>query len=209
VLELTYGDDVTLTGFVPHTADTPVGSPDTENETLPVKPYWLTPETSTDDSEPWPTLAVDEAPTVKVGDLTLTATVVEAVSAPDVPVIVTVPEPTGAVLLAVKVSVEDDVTGFGEKEAVTPDGRLVAVSVTLPLNPFSCKISKKELVVLPCPTETGEVVNKSNFGPMMVSPSFVVVVMPPETPVMVTDVTVAVAVASAVRVSTLPTLVDV
>lgn len=62
---------------------------------------------------------------------------VEAVNAPDIPVIVTVLCPAGVVLLAVKVTEDVFVVGFVKNVAVTPAGRFVAASVTLPEKPFS------------------------------------------------------------------------
>ena len=61
--------------------------------------------------------------------------VVEALNAPEAPVIVTVEVPGVAVLAAVNVSVVLPVVGFGAKEAVTPPGRPDAVNVTGALNP--------------------------------------------------------------------------
>jgi hypothetical protein len=49
---------------------------------------------------------------------------------------VTVYWPAAAALLAVKVNVLLDVTGFGEKEAVTPLGKPVTDRLTLAVNPF-------------------------------------------------------------------------
>ena len=60
---------------------------------------------------------------------------VVAVSAPDVPVTVTVLWPTIAELLAVKVSAEFPVVGLGEKVAVTPFGRPETARFTLPVKP--------------------------------------------------------------------------
>jgi hypothetical protein len=73
---------------------------------------------------------------VNVGAITFSVIGVEAVKVPDVPVIVTVVCPTGVVLLAVKVTVDVLVAGLVEKLAVTPAGRLVAVRLTLPANPY-------------------------------------------------------------------------
>ena len=67
--------------------------------------------------------------------LTVRAMVVVADNVPDVPVIVTVEDPVGAVLLAVKVSTLLPVVGFVPNEAVTPLGKPDAASVTLPVNP--------------------------------------------------------------------------
>ena len=63
--------------------------------------------------------------------------VVLAVCVPEVPVMVTVDEPTVAELLAVTViSVSPGVVGFGEKDAVTPLGSPEATRFTLPENPY-------------------------------------------------------------------------
>lgn len=68
----------------------------------------------------------------------MSAMEVDAVSAPDVPVIVTVTgPPVAAVLFAVNVNkLEPVVVGFGLNDAVTPLGRPEADRVTPPVNPF-------------------------------------------------------------------------
>jgi hypothetical protein len=63
--------------------------------------------------------------------------VVVSVTPPLTPDIVTVAAPDAAVALAVSVSVLVVEAGFGLKFAVTPAGKLVAVSVTLPVNPVA------------------------------------------------------------------------
>jgi hypothetical protein len=62
--------------------------------------------------------------------------VVEEVSEPDVPVIVTVLLPMLAPLLAVKVRIVLVATGLGKKNAVTPLGRPVTARFTSPLKPY-------------------------------------------------------------------------
>ena len=68
--------------------------------------------------------------------MTVTAMVVVCVTEPEVPVIVTeVGPPVPAVAAEVRVStLVPVVEGFGLKEAVTPAGRPLAESVTLPAN---------------------------------------------------------------------------
>jgi len=61
--------------------------------------------------------------------------VVEAVVQPEVPVMVTVAGPIVAAPLAVNVSTLLVVAGFVPNDAVTPLGRPVAASFTLPVNP--------------------------------------------------------------------------
>lgn len=62
--------------------------------------------------------------------------VVEAVRLPEVPVMVTVEDPTDTEPLAVNVMVLYPVVGFGEKDAVTPLGSPEAERVTFPENPY-------------------------------------------------------------------------
>ena len=80
-----------------------------------------------------------ETDSVKLGGttaFTVSATVVVAVSVPDVPVTVTIVGPVVAVLLAVNVSVLLPVAGLGLNAAVTPFGSADVLKVTLPLKPF-------------------------------------------------------------------------
>ena len=86
--------------------------------------------------------------------LTVTASVVELVRLPDVPVIVMVDVPRAAALLAVNVNVLVSVVGFGLNAAVTPVGKFEADKVTLPLNPFHAVTTTAVLAVDPCVTLT-------------------------------------------------------
>jgi hypothetical protein len=61
---------------------------------------------------------------------------VDAVTLPEVPVMVTVKVPAVAGLLAVSVIMLEPVVGFGAKDAVTPLGRPDAARLTLPVNPY-------------------------------------------------------------------------
>jgi hypothetical protein len=69
--------------------------------------------------------------------VTVRETLVVAVSAPEVPVMVTVDVPAVAVALALRVSTLLPVVGFVPNEAVTPLGRPDIARVTLPVNPPS------------------------------------------------------------------------
>src|ERR1700676_4596836 len=80
---------------------------------------------------------------------TIRVIVVVALRLPDTPVIVTVAVPYFAVLLAVKVSMLDEVTGFPPKDAVTPWGRPEADKATFPENPFTGVML---IVLVPLPT---------------------------------------------------------
>ena len=75
---------------------------------------------------------------------------------PLVPRIVTVAEPTVAVLEAVKLTLLVPVVEAGLKLAVTPDGKPLALRATLPVNP-PMGVTVIELVTVPpCATETLE-----------------------------------------------------
>ena len=90
-----------------------------------------------------------EGESVKLGLVTVNATVVLAVRLPDVPLMVTVDVPTVAELLAVSVNTLDPVAGLVPKEAVTPLGRPDAARVTLPLNPFAPVTVMVSVALLP------------------------------------------------------------
>ena len=77
-----------------------------------------------------------ESESVKLGAGIVRASVVVAVSEPEVPLMVIVALPTAAELLAVRVSTLLPVVGLVAKAALTPLGRPEAASVTLPANPF-------------------------------------------------------------------------
>lgn len=78
--------------------------------------------------------------------MTVSEIVVDAESAPEVPLIVMVAVPVAAVLLAVSVITLDPVAGFVANAAVTPLGRPVAASVTPLVNPPT---SLTEIVLVP------------------------------------------------------------
>jgi hypothetical protein len=96
--------------------------------------------------------------TVKSGGggcaLTTKLTVVVWLSAPLVPVIVSVDVPTGVLPLVVTVNVEFPVpvTVTGEKLAAAPVGSPLALSVTAPVNPFSAPMLVVYVVALPTVT---------------------------------------------------------
>jgi hypothetical protein len=126
---------------------------------------------------------------VKLGaGVTVREMVVVAVSAPDVPVIVTgyVPWVTPAAAVSVRVLVP--AVGFGLKVAVTPVGCPVAARVTLPVNP-PASVTVMTLVL---PASVGVIVKLAGFadseklGPAVtVTETVVVAVELPEVPVTV------------------------
>jgi hypothetical protein len=127
---------VPVVGLVPNAAVTPLGKPDATKLTLPVNPPASVTVMVSVPLLPW---AIDrvgaDAESVKPGLVTVRAMVVDAVSVPEVPVIVTADDPAVAVLLAVSVSRLVPVVGLVANAAVTPVGRPEAVRVTLPVNP--------------------------------------------------------------------------
>lgn len=119
-------------------AVTPLGRPEADKVTWPAN--WFAPFTMMVLLTEPPRLAVTlpgEDESVKLGGaVTVRATVVVAVSAPEVPVMVTIAgSPRAAVLLAVSVITVEFNVGLGAKDAVTPLGSPEAVNVTLPLKP--------------------------------------------------------------------------
>jgi hypothetical protein len=139
---------------------------------------------------------------------TVRPTVVVWVSPPEMPVMVTVTVPVAAVLLAVNVRRLVLVAGFVPNAAVTPEGSPVALSVTLPVNPFA----GVTLIVLVPPVPPWVIVplagdaDRPKFGvtgAFTVNETVVVCVKLPEMPVMVTLTVPVVAVLLAVNVSRL------
>ena len=82
----------------------------------------------------------------------MTASAVLFVNVPDVPVIVTVAVPEGAVALTERVSVLLLVAGFGANDAITPLGRPDAARVTLPVKAFAGTTVIVLVPLLPCTT---------------------------------------------------------
>src|ERR1019366_5183900 len=186
---------------------TPLGRPDAERVTLPLKPFdgvmlivlvpWL------------PCVMVKLlglADSVKLGaGVTVRLIVVVLFKLPDVPVIVTVAVPVAAVALAVKVSVLLLVAGLGLNAAVTPLGKPDAERVTLPLKPFDGVMLIVLVPWLPCVMVTafGEAERLKVFRGFAERQSTVVFVSVPDVPVIVTVTVPVAAVALAVKVSVL------
>jgi len=80
-----------------------------------------------------------EADKVKSGPETIKVTDAEFVIEPAVPVIVTVELPVGVpdAVVTVMVELPDVVIEAGEKEAVVPDGKPLALRVTGPVKPLT------------------------------------------------------------------------
>ena len=110
-------------GFGEMYAVTPFGKPETERLTNPLKPYSWVIEIGTLVAAPCPIATLPGLETTKVGAKMPRGKDAVAESLPDVPVIVTLLSPIGAVLVAESVSSVCPLAGFGEMDAVTPTGR--------------------------------------------------------------------------------------
>lgn len=132
VLEL-----VVLAGL--NDAVTPLGRPDADNATLPLKPLSGLTVIVLAPLDPCVTvrlLGEDESEKFG-GGLIANVSVVELDRLPEEPPMVTVAGPVVAVLVAVRVNVLVPVVLVGLKEAVTPEGKPDADKPTVPLKPPS------------------------------------------------------------------------
>jgi hypothetical protein len=143
-----------LAGFGLNDAVTPLGKPEADRLTLPVKPFCGVTVTVLVPLAPCVTVTLlGDAERPKFGrTVTARAIVVIWDKLPDVPVMVTVTVPVVAVLLAVSVKVLLAVAGFGLKDAVTPLGKPDADKLTLPLKPLSGVAVTALVPLVPCVT---------------------------------------------------------
>ena len=137
-----------VVGFVPQEAVTPLGRLAAARVAAPVNPPTSVTEMMLVPLLPSVTATVDgDAASVKLGGtFTVSASAVDAIRLPEVPVIVTVAGPAAAELLAVNVTRLEPLVGFVPHVAVTPLGRFVAARVTAPVN---TPASMTEIVLLP------------------------------------------------------------
>ena len=119
--------------------------------------------------------------------LTVSAMVVLAVTAPDVPVMVTVAAPTVAVALAVRVNTLVELVGLVPNVAVTPLGNPDAARVKLPVNPHAPSNDMVSVPLVPWAIDSAvaEGTSVKLAGAVMASSMVVVAVKKPEVPVMV------------------------
>jgi hypothetical protein len=213
----------TVTGSADAVAETPLGNSLTPNVTAELNPLTLV-SVSVVVTLPLSSIVNDAGDSdilnvaVPVVDgLTVSAIVVECVSAPDVPVTVMVAVPVAAAELAVSVNVlvvlplAAGVTGFALNDAVTPLGRPDADSVTALANAF-CDVMVTVLVPLaPCVTVTllGDALTLKFGVAAAVTVSAIVVVADsaPDVPLIVTVDVPADALELAVRLNTLEPVV--
>ena len=130
---------VVVAGFVLNDAVTPLGRPDADKLTPPLKPFCGVTVILLVALAPCAIVKLaGEAERLKLPtEFTASAMLVVCVKVPEVPETVRETVPMVAVLLAVKVSVLAAVAGLGLNDAVTPAGRPDTARVTLPLKPFS------------------------------------------------------------------------
>ena len=133
-------------------AVTPLGRPEADKLTLPLKPFCGVTVMVLVPLVPWVIAKLlGDAESIKFGTgtgFTVRETVVVFVKVPEMPVMVTVTVPVVAVLLAISVKVLVPVVLVGLKEAVTPLGRPEADKLTLPLKPF-CGVTVTVTVLVP------------------------------------------------------------
>jgi hypothetical protein len=137
-------------------AVTPLGKPEADKLTLPLKPFWgvtvivLVPLAASKTLR-----LLGDADSVKVPTLfTVSETVVVVVKRPAEPVMVTLVVPTAAVLLAVNVNVLVFAVLVGLNDAIMPLGSPEADKLTLPLKPFRGTTVIVLVALLPCVTLT-------------------------------------------------------
>ncbi len=131
---------VAVAGFGLKDAVTPLGKPEADKLTLPLKPFCGVTVIVLVPLAPCVMVKLlGEAESVKFGvgiGFTVRETVVVLVRLPEVPVMVTAAVPVVAVVLTVSVKVLVLVVLLGLKDALTPLGRPEADRLTLPLKPF-------------------------------------------------------------------------
>jgi len=147
-----------VVGFVPKEAVTPAGSPDAVRVTAPLNPpRSVTLIASVPPESGLIVRAAADGVRVKLPvppvEPMVSVIVVLAESVPDVPVIVTVDDPTAAVLLAFRVRTLAAVTGFVPKAAVTPAGNPEAARVTPPVNEPTSDTEMVSVPLLPRATD--------------------------------------------------------
>jgi hypothetical protein len=145
---------VVAAGFGLKDAVTPLGRPNADRVTLPLKPFCGVTVIVFAPVAPRVMLRLlDDADKAKFpAGFTVRLIVVEFVKLPEVPVMVTVAEPVLAVALAVSVNALVVRAGFGLNDAVTPLGRPDADRLTLPLKPFCGVIVMVLALFAPCAT---------------------------------------------------------
>ena len=187
-------------------AVTPLGSPEADKLTVPVKPFCGTSVMLLVPLAPGAMLRLPgEADSAKLGAVTVRVREAVLVRLPEVPVMVTVEVPGIAPLPAFRVSVLVPAVALGLKDAVTPPGRPDADKLTVPLNPLC---GETEMVLVPLVPGAmlklaGDADRPKVGAAVIVSATDVALVKTPEVPVIVTVAFPGAAVLLAVKVSVL------
>jgi hypothetical protein len=136
-------------GFGLNNAVTPLGRPETDKVTLPVKPFCGVTLIVLAALAPCGSVTLlGDAEIVKFGPgFTVSETVELWVKPPTVPVTVTIAVPVAVALVVVRVMVLEAVAGFGLNDAVTPAGNPEADKLTLLVKPL-CGVMVTLLVPL-------------------------------------------------------------
>ena len=193
-------------------AVTPVGNPLIAYTGVPMKPFNGVTVIAVVPDVPCVTLKLaGAAPMVKLGPaftVKFTATEVDAV--PEVPVMVTVLVPVAAADVALNVATLEVAVDAGLNDTVTPVGRPVAVSATLPVNPLFGATVMVLVAPAPCATLNAgvEVVKVNNAVGATVSAIAAVAVRLPDFPVTVTAAVPTAALALATKLNVLAGLKD-
>ena len=194
-------------------AVTPLGRPDADKLTFPVKPFCGVTVIVLPPLAPCIIVKLlGDAEIAKFGagtGFTVRETVVEFAKLPEVPRTRTETVPVVAVLLAVSVNVLVPLVLLGLKDAVTPRGRPEADKLTLPAKPPCGVTVMVEVTLAPRSTlkDLGEAERAKFGGVVTVSETVVLCNKPPDVPVMVTVAVPRAAVLLAVRVSVLVAVV--
>jgi hypothetical protein len=146
-----------LAGFGLKLAVTPVGRPDAERVTFPLKPLIELIVIVLEALLPCTTLkeaGLEDNEKFFAAGVTVRLIVIVSVKVPDVPVTLTRAVPVAAEALAANVNVLAEVVPLGLNEAVTPLGSPEAAKVTLPLNPLEAAMLISVVVLFPWRTVT-------------------------------------------------------
>ena len=141
-----------VVGFGLNKALTPLGKPEADKVTMPVKPFCGVTPIVLVPLVPCTILKLfGDAERLKFGPaFTVTEIAVVLVKPPDVPVTVAENVPVVAVLVAVSVMVLEALAGLGLNDALTPLGRPEANKATPPVKPFCGVTPIMPVLLAPC-----------------------------------------------------------
>lgn len=141
-----------VAGFGLKAAVTPLGKPDADRVTFPLKPLIGVIVIVLEPLLPCTTFSkvgLEDKEKFLAAGVTVTPSVIVWIEVPEVPVTLTSAVPVAAVALAVSVNVVAEVVPLGLNEAVTPLGNPEAEKVTLPLKPLDDPMVISAVALLP------------------------------------------------------------